>query len=546
MGYPRDIRVTFESGGRQQISACSNRQPLSEALARGGIHLNTRCGARGLCRGCEIELRDGSVMVGECTVTAPARIKACQAKLIEPIGIYISTHSCLEDSPEIGEAFEIATPYVLDPIFQPIPERQDTGFVVDVGTTTVVVLLVDLISGQVVSQAGGFNEQIRFGDNVIARIDAARDPRVLASMQTAIVSDTLAPLLLEAGKRAGRSMDRICGGTVAGNTTMLHILAGDDPSSLGFAPFTPRFLHGKQVRANEVSLSLDGLSRETPVLLLPAVSAYIGADIVAGILASGMIYDPRPALLVDIGTNGEMVLQSGGELLACSTAAGPAFEGCGLCCGTRASHGAVSALHLSLDPFRMELETIGDVPPSMADGVCGSAYVDFLASARQAGLLSTRGRFEPTRWETTPLANRLNEGGSKAIRLTNGNGRDGLRVTEADVAALLQAKAAIGVGIQILLESSGTRSRDLGQVYLAGGFGMHLNVANAIAIGLLPGIEEDQVRVIGNSALAGAYAALIDRNCYREMEKMRTGVKVFDLGAMDGFEDFYIEHLSLP
>jgi uncharacterized 2Fe-2S/4Fe-4S cluster protein (DUF4445 family) len=338
----------------------------------------------------------------------------------------------------------------------------------------------------------------------------------------------------------------MAGGAVAGNTTMLHLLVGEDPTPLGIAPFTPRFISGRQVLARDLNLVADGLAPETPVRLLPGIAAYIGADITAGIYASGMVFDPAPSLLVDIGTNGEIVLQSGGKLTACATAAGPAFEGCGLRCGTRAREGAVSDLRLTLNPFELETATIGNVPLARANGLCGSAYVDFLATARSSGLLGMTGRFEATAWETVPERYRLSEDGERALRLADAGGAGALRVSEVDVALLLQAKAAMGAGIEILLETAGVRAADLGRVYLAGGFGMHLNVAHAIAIGLLPGFREQQVRVVGNTALAGALLALVDRTTLEEMENLRQQVQVVELNLTEGFEDRYVEHLLLP
>jgi uncharacterized 2Fe-2S/4Fe-4S cluster protein (DUF4445 family) len=258
-----------------------------------------------------------------------------------------------------------------------------------------------------------------------------------------------------------------------------------------------------------------------------------------------MAFARSPSLLVDIGTNGEMVLQSGGKLTACSTAAGPAFEGCGLCCGTRARAGAVGGLRLSLHPFQLEIETIGNVPLTRANGLCGSAYVDFLATGRSSGLLGATGRFETAAWESVPVQNRLMDNGGKALRLTDTCGAGALRVREADVALLLQAKAAIGAGIEILLKTAGVRAVDVARVNLAGGFGMHLNVAHAIAIGLLPGFREEQVRVVGNTSLAGALLALVDRTMLDEMENLRAQVKVIELNLADGFENAYIEHLML-
>ncbi len=546
MSRPPHLQIELESGERRDIPAPSGGRSLADALAAQGLPLNTRCGQRGLCRGCEVELRSGELTVNGAIVTAPATVQACRAIVSAAAKIFIPARSRIEHKPQVGETFEIAIPYAHQPLFAPVAGGRDTAFAVDVGTTTVVVLLVDLVSGEVLSRAGAFNEQIRFGDNVITRIEAARLPENLAAMQRAIVMETIKPLLVNACERAGRSLDRIAGGAIAGNTTMLHLLVGEDPTPLGIAPFTPRFIEGKSLTAGQIALSADGLAPETPVQLLPGIGAYIGADITAGVYASGMVFDPTPSLLVDIGTNGEIVLQNGGQLTACATAAGPAFEGCGLRCGTRAREGAVSDLDLKLNPFSLVTEVIGNVPLARANGICGSAYVDFLATARSSGLLGFSGRFVKTVWENLPAQNRFTAEDEQALRLVADGGSGELRISEVDVALLLQAKAAIGAGIETLLETAGIKAADLGRVYLAGGFGMHLNVPHAIAIGLLPGFREEQVRVVGNTALAGALLALVDRTTLAEMENLRRQVEVVELNLADGFEDRYVEHLMLP
>jgi len=540
------LQVDLDSGERRKIPIVPGTRSLADVLAAHGLPLNTRCGQRGLCLGCEVRLREGLLMTPTGVVNAPATVQACRARLTGPTLIQVPARSRMEHRPQVAETFEIAIPFAHQPLFKPVPGGRDIGFAVDVGTTTVVVLLVDLVSGEVLSRAGAFNEQIRFGDNVITRIEAARKRENLLAMQRAIVAETIQPLLLRACERAGRPLDRIAGGAVAGNTTMLHLLAGEDPTPLGIAPFTPRFIAGRELRAGDIKLAANGLWPEAPVQLLPGIAAYIGADIAAGIVASGMAFDPAPSLLVDFGTNGEIVLQNSGRLTACAAAAGPAFEGCGLCCGTRARQGAVSDVRLMLQPFELETLTIGNVPLPRANGLCGSAYVDFLAMARSGGLLGATGRFVASAWENLPAQNRLTDDGGRALRLTENNGDSVLRVSEVDVALLLQAKAAIGAGIEILLETAGLRAADLGRVYLAGGFGMHLNVAHAIAIGLLPGFRQEQVRVVGNTALAGALLALVDRATLDEMENLRTQVKVIELNLAENFEDRYIEHLMLP
>ena len=543
---PHQIQVELDSGERRTMAVAEDGRSLADTLAANGLPLNTRCGQRGLCRGCEVELREGSLVIEGGTVAAPATIKACRARVAGDAAIHLPSRSRIEHKPQVSETFEIAVPYAYQPLFSFTPGGRDTAFAVDVGTTTVVVLLVDLGTGDVLSRAGAFNEQIRFGDNVVTRIEAARNPEALVAMQRAIVTETVEPLLRRACDRAGRGLNRIAGGAIAGNTTMLHLLVGEDPTPLGIAPFTPRFIAGRQVLAREIKLITDGLAPETPIQLLPGIAAYIGADITAGVFASGMVFDESPSLLVDIGTNGEIVLQSGGKLFGCATAAGPAFEGCGLRCGTRAREGAVSDLWMTLDPFQLAAETIGNMPLARANGLCGSAYLDFLATARSSGLLSLTGRFEVSAWENIPSQFRHVEDGERALRLVDGNGAGALRVSEVDVALLLQAKAAIGAGIEILLETAGIRAADLGRVYLAGGFGMHLNIAHAIAIGLLPGFREKQVRVVGNTSLAGALLSLVDRTTLVEMENLRSQMEVIELNLAADFEDRYIEHLMLP
>ena len=519
---------------------------LVDILSARGFPLNTRCGQRGLCHGCEIELTKGALEIGGALAKAPALLQACRARVPERGNavLRIPARSRIELEPQVSETFHTDVPCGRAPLFE-VANGRDTAFAVDVGTTTVVVLLVDLATGRVLSRAGGFNAQIRFGDNVLTRIDTARNPGALVGMQAAVTSETITPLLLRACELAGREPSRLSGGAVAGNTTMLHLLAGEDPSPLGVAPFRARFLHGRRLHAAAAGLAGgrngDALAREMPLQLLPGIAAYIGADITAGIWATGMVFDPAPSLLVDIGTNGEIVLQNGGRLTACATAAGPAFEGAGLSCGARARNGAISDIDLSLAPFQVETKLIGGAPPGRASGICGSAYLDFLSVARAQGLLREAGRFDPAAWERVPAAWRIETEEGLALRIAGQT-----KISEVDIALLLQAKAAIGAGIETLLDNGGLAANDISRVYLAGGFGMHLNVGHAIAIGLLPGFREEQVRVVGNTALAGALIALLDRTALDDMEALRSRVEVLELNLQEGFEDRYIDHLMLP
>ena len=521
---------------------------LTDLLALYDIPLNARCGQRGWCRGCQVELRGGGLVAADGAEVLPGgMVRSCQLRLAagSRVVLGIPEHTRLGLAPQVGETFVINVPYDLDPLFA-VSAGRDTALAVDIGTTTVVVMVIDLSDGQVLARAGGFNAQIRYGDNVLTRIGAASSPDVRQAMRRALVEETLGPLVKKACERAGRELSSLVGAAFAGNTTMLHILADEDPTSLGIAPFTARFLEGRVLNPETIGWQADGLDPTLPLQLLPGLSAYVGADITAGVYATGMVYDETPSLLVDMGTNGEVVLHARGRLVGCATAAGPAFEGAGLASGTRAHAGAVELIRLGLAPFELELGAIGGRPPAAEAGVCGSAYVDFLASGRACGLIKENGRFDRQRWLEVPAEHRIETEDGYALRLAGVNGGPGPRISEVDVAHLLQAKAAIGAGIETLLEVTGITAAEVGQVYLAGGFGMHINVAHAVAIGLLPGFEMAKVRVVGNTALGGAVLAVVDRTVLEAMEDLRARIEVVELNLEEGFEDRYIDHLSLP
>lgn len=545
--------LILETGGaageRRHVKVAGHLtdRSLTDLLALHEVPLNARCGQRGWCKGCLVELLEGELTDTDgARVAAGGMVRSCRMRLTpgSRVVLGIPAGARIGLAPQVGETFELNVPYRLDPLF-PVADGREVALAVDIGTTTVVVMLVDLTTGTVLSRAGGFNAQIRFGDNVLTRIGAASSPAVRQAMRRALVEETLAPLIATACGRAGLAASRLAGGTLAGNTTMLHILADEDPTSLGIAPFTAVFLEGRVLTAGRIGLDA-GLDPALPLQLLPGLSAYVGADITAGVYATGMVYDEAPSLLVDMGTNGEVVLHAAGRLVGCATAAGPAFEGAGLSSGTRAQTGAVETIHLGLDPFSLGLETIGGGPVTADAGICGSAYVDFLATARASGLLQANGRFDRRRWPEVPETHRFESEDGYALRLAADPGpTGGPRVSEVDVAHLLQAKAAIGAGIETLLEVAGLTAAAVGRVYLAGGFGMHIDVRHAIAMGLLPGFTEAQVTVVGNTALGGAILAAIDRAALVEMESLRARIEVVELNLHEGFEDRYIDHLHL-
>jgi uncharacterized 2Fe-2S/4Fe-4S cluster protein (DUF4445 family) len=288
-------------------------------------------------------------------------------------------------------------------------------------------------------------------------------------------------------------------------------------------------------------LRLSVLPPETPVRLLPGFSAYVGADLAAGCVCTGLLYDQGPRMLVDIGTNGEILLWHRGRLLATATAAGPAFEGGRLPNGARAVAGAVEHVAFHERMFQPQLDLIPGA--SRIVGLCGSAYVDFLAQGRRIGLLEATGRFRTQTWDTLPMIYRQEGDYGRGIHL---NPMDpSTLVTEVDVAELLQAKAAIAAGILTLLHRAGLAPADVRQIILAGGFGLHLDVGNAIACGLLPGFEPAQIEVVGNTSLGGAWLALVDRSVLPEMMVAIAAAEIVELNLEAGFEDSFIDQLAL-
>lgn len=624
-------------------------EPLTDSLQRIGIALNTRCGQRGLCHGCTVELLSGrlvdqsraaaDVVVAE---DGPVLVRACQCRLVagEPVRIRVPPRSLLWHGPHVVSRFTIKVPRAHSPLWQSIrlakqdvTRREDPresvcralaarlnaectvrcsrqaadrivrhaastdayvaveyhgaewrvtgvsdgsagprlGAAIDVGTTTVALLLVELDTGDILAEATGFNRQMQFGDDVVTRIGlCATDATMVKRLQEAVARETLGPLLESALRKAGRAPEDIACLTVAGNTTMLHLLAGVDPTPMGTAPFTPAFLCHRVTRSAALDLCRSRTASKPQaspheeaggrggtrgpagrrarrggpaVHLMPGAAAYVGADVCAGVLASSLAYDAGPSLLVDVGTNGEIVLKYNGRLLGCATAAGPAFEGCGLRCGVRAGDGAISHLEFTSDPFGVHIEVIGDSAPV---GICGSAYIDFLAHMRRSGLANRIGRFR--RAGLPAGAERLihREESGLALQVADGPGKRRIVITEADVARLLQAKAAIAAGILTLLARFDLSPAEIKTLYLAGGFGLHVDAANAIGCGLLPGFASHQVQFLGNSSLAGAYLALLDSGALEELTHISQRIEIVELNLERGFEACYISQLRLP
>lgn len=548
---PTDTDMHVRLSDQKHVLSLKNKinreLPLSELLRHHGLPLNTRCGERGVCDGCLIELHAGTLehrQTQELTTATvePLTLKACDYQVGKTnnrqVCIQVPQRSTTAYKPAVLDACRINVPFAHQPLC-PLTDERHVALTVDIGTTTVAMMLVDLRDGNMLARASAFNKQMHYGDDVLTRINlCSTDSTMLKRMQHELVDNTFEPLIAELLEKTGLLRRNIAGLTAAGNTTMLHLLAGVDPSSMGYMPFTPSFLEHRQCDWQAVGLKwIDAWGASPALHLLPGAAAYVGADLVAGLLASGLCYDQGPSLLVDVGTNGEIIFKHGDTLLGCATAAGPAFEGAGLKAGIRAGDGAVSHITIHTDPLSFELEVIGNINPI---GMCGSAYIDLLARGRSTGIIDERGHFDTKRFPQLTNRIRQSPGHSPALHL----GHD-LTISEAEIARLLQAKAAIAAGVLTLLDKAGLKPVDIKRLYLAGGFGMHVDLASAIGSGLLPGFALEQIELVGNTSLAGSYMAMMDRDLMAVMSEQALKIDVLELNMEPTFEDHYIDQLSL-
>lgn len=413
------------------------------------------------------------------------------------------------------------------------------GVAIDIGTTSLVIWLVDLVTGAVIDRISGLNPQTSFGADVVSRITyGQRTPDGLRILKDSIL-DSLNEMI---GALTGRNHippAYIYCAAVAGNTCMEHIFLGLDPASIGRSPYLPVTRILPPLRADSVGL---GINSEGVVHMVPNISGYVGGDITAGIEASGMSSGSDITLLVDIGTNNEIVLGNSDFLITCSAAAGPALEGARIDHGMRASQGAVEKV--SFDGNEIRLGIIGDSDPQ---GICGSGLVDLVAEMLRTGVIEKSGKIDESVGDEN-LKQRLarTPKGMRQFRFWNSSGPNAqdLVFSQKDIREVQLAKGAIATGIEILLERTGLKLDDLDRVLVAGAFGNYLNRENAISIGILPDVPVEKIEYIGNSAVLGAYHALISREDYRHMERLAKQTEYVELSSLKNFQQLFLSNLS--
>ncbi|BAE84504.1 ASKHA domain-containing protein [Desulfitobacterium hafniense] len=415
------------------------------------------------------------------------------------------------------------------------------GMAFDIGTTTIVGYLLDLNSGRELEVVSTLNPQAQYGGDVISRITfAGKEEKGLDTLHQA-VTGAMNRLIGEAVDKAGVSRTQLYGISVAANTTMHHLFLGITPRSIGMSPYVSAINQGLVVAPGELGLEINKAGR---VFVLPNIAGFVGADTTAVLLASDLEKSDHVTLILDIGTNGEIVLGSKNRMVACSAAAGPAFEGAQITSGMRGADGAID--HISFD-HGLSYTVIGNGRPI---GICGSALLDGVAGFVELGMINKRGKFLEPEKLTHPSALKLKDRLIKyeetwAFQLVEaGQTRHGrpILITQNDIRELQLAKGAIAAGVRILQEAMGIECEDIKEVLLAGAFGNYLNPHSACVIGLIPRELESRIKTIGNAAGNGAKIALLSAQEFSRAKDLAGGVSFVELGSYPGFNTIFAQN----
>jgi uncharacterized 2Fe-2S/4Fe-4S cluster protein (DUF4445 family) len=508
---------------------------LLYAAGQAGIIVTTPCGGKGTCRKCVVQL-----------LPSEQKVLACQYRVESDLVVTVPPESRFYEHKILLHGVS-PSDEVEPTIFQKYRALAGSGAIlgvaVDIGTTTVVAKLVDMTDGRCLGTRAVLNPQTRFGDDVVSRIHYGQTPEHLAEMQQVIVAG-INQLLRKLCRQADAVASSIYEACIVGNTTMNHLLLGWPVEQLGRAPYRAWSVEAHDVPPGQLQLDMNPAGN---VHSVENIAGFVGADTVAGALAVDMDRVEDRVLLVDIGTNGEIVLGTREKLYAASCAAGPALEGARIKHGGRAADGAIEAVVLDGD---IDLDTIGDVPPR---SICGSGLIDAVAVLLDLGIVEATGRFADRRsleskLPEAVLARVFESDGQPAFCLAyddSHTSRPSVILTQRDVREVQLAKAAIRAGIRILLSRSGMTDLDLDRVLLAGAFGNYIRPASAVRIGMLPNVPLDRIRSIGNAAVSGAQLLLVSDECRRRAAALARRIQYLEIAHEKDFGDTFADAMFL-
>jgi uncharacterized 2Fe-2S/4Fe-4S cluster protein (DUF4445 family) len=527
----KHFHIIFKPDGKQ-ISIHSGAT-IIEAAGQAGIILNTVCGGRGTCKKCVVYLEPDA-----------RKVLACQYRINSDLTVTIPNESRFFEQRIVTEGIETRSLIQPDIYKRYLPEGSTAllfGLAVDLGTTTIVARLIDLADGRRLATQAALNPQTRFGDDVVSRIAYARTGKEFAELRQAVI-DCINDLIEKLCRQAAIDENDIYEMCLVGNTTMSHIFLGLPIAQLGQAPYHAYSLDAHDMPPGKLGIRINPSGN---IHTVENIAGFVGSDTTAVALAADIDSAEEMTLIVDIGTNGEIVLGTKDKLYAASCAAGPALEGARITCGSRAAEGAIEAVVMNENDI--DLDIIGDAPPR---SICGSGLIDAVAVMLELGIIDSTGRF--TNPETskdklpqTILSRIVKLDGEPAFILapaSNDNDRP-VFLSQKDIRQMQLAKGAIRTGIILLQKKLDLKGPDIEHVLLAGAFGNYIRKESALRIGLLPAVEVGKIRFIGNAAASGAQMILLSRHCRDKAHELAKQIEYIEIAHEPDFQDVFADSM---
>lgn len=517
------FKVTFLPDNKSVV--VEKDKTILAAAILAGIYLNSACASQGSCGKCKVIVNNKTCL-------------ACLKKIKSELEVVIPDTSRLKLdnlSLEEFESIQLPEKKFFDNFFGFLRQKK-FGLCFDIGTTTISGQLINLNSKKILGTKTAYNRQVAFGSDVITRIVYAAKPKGLAQLHSC-VCNTINQIIKELTFEYKINFNDIKDIAFAGNTTMIYLLLNKNPEQIRKEPYAVTANSLPIVSAVEAGININP---KTKLYSVPGVSSYIGGDATAGVLSSLIYQQETPCILIDIGTNGEIVLGNKEFLLGCAASAGPAFEGSGLTCGMRASLGAIQRVSINKTDFSLKYSTIGDKKPI---GICGSGYIDLLCEMLEAGIIDKSGKIIVA----GKRIRKSDSGLEFVVCFKEENGSDAdIVITQADIENLKRSKGAIYSAVSILVKHLGLSFSAIDKIYISGGFGTYLDIDKAIRIGLLPDIQRAKFIFIGNSSLAGSRLVLLSAKSKQLAEEIASKITHFELSTEAKYMDEYSRALFFP
>jgi uncharacterized 2Fe-2S/4Fe-4S cluster protein (DUF4445 family) len=527
----KHFSIIFKPDGKQ-ISIHSGAT-IIEAAGQAGIILNTVCGGKGTCKKCLVYLEPDS-----------RKVLACQYRIENDLTVTIPADSRFFEQRILTEGIDAGSRIERD-IYKKYVRADSTaaiyGLAVDLGTTTVVARLIDMAGGQCRATEAALNPQTRFGDDVVSRIAYAQSGKEFTELRETIINCTndLTAKLCRKTDIDKNDIYEIC---LVGNTTMNHIFLGLPITQLGRAPYNAYSLDAHDISPSELALQINPAGN---IHTVENIAGFVGSDTTAVAIAADMDSAGEMTLIVDIGTNGEIVLGTKDKLYAASCAAGPALEGARITCGSRAAEGAIEAVVINEND--VDLDVIGGGPPR---SICGSGLIDAVAVMLDLGIIDATGRFaDPAALEgklTPAIFSRIIELSSEPAFVLAQASSDNERpvfLSQRDIRQMQLAKGAIQTGIILLQKKLGLKDSDIEHILLAGAFGNYIRKESALRIGLLPAVAVEKIHFIGNAAAAGAQMILLSRDCRDQTRELARKIEYIEIAHEPDFQDVFADSM---